>query len=834
MADTAREASVGPNDSSPGEGPAHDFWNLWQRGQRPNIQEFVAQAGELTSTQLTDLLRVDQRQRWKRAERVWAEEYLRAFPILQSKDEEAIDLIYAEFLLRQELGETPTSEEYQQRFPQFGPHLERLLALDVAIRDLASECTSNLTTAPLNSEPAADSYEASTLTSECEHARPEAANWPMVSGYEILSWLGEGGMGVVYKARQVSLRRTVALKVIRQKLLARPRAVNRFLREAQAAAALLHSHIVIIYDAGRTQDTYYYSMEYVDGIDLARLIKQDQHLSVGQICDYLRQAALGLQHAFERGLVHRDIKPGNLIVSPPPQMEASISSPGLPFRGAVLKILDMGLARLDQLSDFPGQQSSMSGQETVMGTPDYMAPEQWLNPHQVDIRADLYSLGCTGYHLLTGAPPYPASDWKKKRQRHLADQATPIENIRPEVPPEVSAIIRRLLEKDSEDRFQTPAELALALEPWCGADGSPPIKDKETGRPEDTENEPAISSSVSPAGSSSRSSLEIRLDSFIEPIKRRSAEKLKPGPGAMLGRWEGHRDWVWAVAFSNDGRRALSGSKDATVRLWDVEAGAPLLCLEGHEAEVVSVTFSADGRQALSGSIDKTVRLWDLESGQALRILRGHTDSAVSVAFSEDGQSSLSASRDGTIRICDLASGGESRRIVSQMEIVGLAFSSNGMTALGNCIRSPTRLLPVPKNTVRLWALESGRELRRFEGHADLIWSVALSPNGRRALSGSEDNTVRLWEVGSGREIFRLRGHTGWAWSVAFSPDGRRALSGSDDKTLRLWNLDKGTEICCLEGHTDWVSSVVFAPDGRTALSGSNDQTLRLWRLPDR
>jgi WD40 repeat protein len=206
----------------------------------------------------------------------------------------------------------------------------------------------------------------------------------------------------------------------------------------------------------------------------------------------------------------------------------------------------------------------------------------------------------------------------------------------------------------------------------------------------------------------------------------------------------------------------------------------------------------------------------------------------VSVGFSEDGGSSLSASRDGTIRICDLASGGESRRIVTQMDIVGLAFSANGMTALGNCIRSPTRLLPVPKNTVRLWALESGRELRRFEGHADLIWSVALSPNGRKALSGSEDNTVRLWEVGTGKEIHRLRGHTGWAWSVAFSTDGRRALSGSDDKTLRLWNLEKGTEICCLEGHTDWVSCVVFAPDGRTALSGSNDGTLRIWRLPEK
>ncbi len=854
MGDTAREPAVGSRDSSPGEGAAYDYWKLWQKGLKPSVHEFVARAGELTPTQLTDLLRVDQRQRWKLSERVLAEDYLLAFPALQAADEEAIDLIYSEFLLRQEFGESPLPEEYRQRFPQFSPDLERQLELDVALKDLANDQTSRLSTAPMISEPMLDSAEAITVTPEGGDRRRDPAHWPLVSGYEILGWLGEGGMGVVYKARQVSLKRTVALKVIRKKLLARPRAINRFLREAQAAASLLHSHIVIIYDAGRTQDTYYYSMEYVDGIDLARLLKQGELLSVGQVCDYLRQAALGLQHAFERGLVHRDIKPGNLIVSPPPQPGVSPTATGLPFRGAILKILDMGLARLDQLTDSAPPELSKPVKETVMGTPDYMAPEQWLNPHQVDIRADLYSLGCTGYQLLTGSPPFSATDWKKKRRRHLTDEATPIEQLRPEVPPEIGAIIRRLLEKDSEDRYQTPADLAEVLEPWCWPDDStrpsvrgekPPSsveirmdtlveglkrKSGEHARPSEL---PRALESI-PAGSASRSSMEIRLDSFIDPIKRRSAEKLKPGTGAMLRQMEGHKDWVWSVALSHDGRRALSGSKDATVRLWDVETGNLLACLEGHEAEVVSVAFSADGSRALSGSIDKTVRLWDLESGREVRSFRGHTDSVVSVAFSEDGNSTLSASRDGTIRICDLASGGESRRIVSQMDIVGLAFSANGMTALGNCIRSPTRLLPVPKNTVRMWALESGRELRRFEGHAHLIWSVALSPDGRRALSGSEDNTVRLWEVGSGREIFRLRGHAGWAWTVAFSPDGRRAISGSDDKTLRLWNLDKGIEICCLEGHADWVSSVVFAPDGRTALSGSNDHTLRLWRLPEK
>jgi WD40 repeat protein len=820
MGDTAHEASASPKDISLGEGAAYEYWKLWRHGNRPNIGDFVAQLGPMTPADLAAILRVDQHERWSRADRVLAEKYFESFPSLAESVEDAIALIYAEFLLRRELGETPSTQEYQQRFPQFSPLLECQLEMDESIREVTGQDISGLSTASMSDERGGDSFEATTLSPEDGGQKTDPAHWPLVNGYEILSWLGEGGMGLVYKARQVSLRRTVALKVIRKNLLARPKAIHRFLREAQAAAALLHSHIVIIYDAGRTQDTYYYSMEYVDGIDLARLMKKGHDLSISQVCDFLRQAALGLQHAFERGLVHRDIKPGNLIVSPPPLEIGPTPAAGLPFRNAVLKILDMGLARLDRLMDTADPQVNKPDKEVMMGTPDYIAPEQWLNPHHVDIRADLYSLGCTGFHLLAGKPPFAGSDWKIKRQRHLADNATPIAHLRSDVPPEVGAIIGRLMEKDSDDRFQTPAELAFELEPWCFQ--------------EETRSREMFLPKASPKESSSRSSMEIRMDSFIEPIKRRSAERMRPGGGSMLGRLEGHRDWVWSAAFSHDGRRALSGSKDATVRLWDMETLAALACLEGHEAEVVSVAFSADGKRALSGSLDKTVRLWDLESGQEVRSFRGHTDSVVSVAFSEDGNSALSASRDGTIRICDLASGGESRRIVSQMEIVGMAFSADGMTALGNCIRSPTRLLPVPKNTVRLWALESGRELRRFEGHADLIWSVALSPNGRRALSGSEDHLVRLWEMGSGRELFRLRGHTGWAWSVAFSPDGRRALSGSDDKSLRLWNLEKGTEICCLEGHTDWVACVAFAPDGRTALSGSNDQTLRLWRLPEK
>ncbi len=252
--------------------------------------------------------------------------------------------------------------------------------------------------------------------------------------------------------------------------------------------------------------------------------------------------------------------------------------------------------------------------------------------------------------------------------------------------------------------------------------------------------------------------------------------------GETVRALEGHSDTVNSVAFSPDGLRALSGSKDNTLRLWNLDYGHPVCVLKGHFAEVYSVAFSPDGRRALSGSKDNTVRLWNLSTGRAVCVLKGHSYSVLSVAFSPDGLRALSCSFD---------------------------------------------------NTVRLWDLKTGRTLRVLQGHTSTVLSVAFSPDGLRALSGSLDNTARLWDLKTGRALRVLEGHADTVYSVAFSPDGLRALSGSSDNTVRLWNLSTGREMRVLEGHSDGVRSVTFSPDGHCALSGSLDNTVRIWNLSD-
>jgi len=272
--------------------------------------------------------------------------------------------------------------------------------------------------------------------------------------YVVLDSLGEGGMGQVFKARHATLGRVVALKVLRPEMVADSETVSRFQREIQVAGQLPeHPNLIRAFDAGPCGTTYFLAMEYVAGIDLERLVQQSGPLGIEQARDFMRQAALGLQHAHEHGLVHRDIKPSNLLVS-----QGADAAPG------TIKILDLGLARLHGNKQSARDQAFLTTDGAVtLGTIDYQAPEQALDFHRADIRADIYSLGCTFFYLLTGTPPFGNAPLALKLMRHQQAEPPDLKERRPDVPDDLIRIIGRMLAKKPKDRYQTPGEVAAAL-----------------------------------------------------------------------------------------------------------------------------------------------------------------------------------------------------------------------------------------------------------------------------------------------------------------------------------------------------------------------------------
>jgi serine/threonine-protein kinase len=260
----------------------------------------------------------------------------------------------------------------------------------------------------------------------------------LLGDYLVLAPIGEGGSAHVFKARHRMRETLVALKVMRRSLLPDV-ALDRLRCEYEAGARLRHPNIVQILGSGRSGESYFLVTEYVEGRSLAHVLSEQGPLPVGRACDYVRQACLGLEHALEQGLVHRDMKPSNLLLA---------------AGTGVVKVLDLGIAC------FAGE---LPGAALAVGTPDYMAPEQVSEPDRADTHADIYALGCTLYHLLTGRPPFPGGSREEKLLRHRQEVSQPVESLRPEVPRELGAIVRTAMAKQPADRFERPQSLANAL-----------------------------------------------------------------------------------------------------------------------------------------------------------------------------------------------------------------------------------------------------------------------------------------------------------------------------------------------------------------------------------
>jgi serine/threonine protein kinase len=372
---------------------ADRFEAAWKRGEAPSIQAFL---GEATGAFRVDLL----------GELV------------------AIDRVY-----RRRAGRDASLEDYLHEYPE--------LAGGAPAEPAATNPWQTQLTPDENTDGAGD-----TLPEPGSH----------LASYELIEKLGGGGMGVVFRARHVLLKKEFALKVLSPGLARDPEAMARFRREMQAVGRLEHVHLVRASDAAVIDGIPFLVMELLDGSDLARLTERIGPWPMAEACAAVRQAVLGLQRIHECGMVHRDIKPSNLLLT----------------HGGVVKVLDLGLAQLAE----EAETGPMTEAGRMMGTPDYVGPEQILDSHAVDIRSDLYSLGCTLFHLLTGEPPFGKTTHPtlgRKREAHLTETAPDLRKRRPEVPEELAAVVARLLAKRPDERYATPAEVAAVLEPFTTA-----------------------------------------------------------------------------------------------------------------------------------------------------------------------------------------------------------------------------------------------------------------------------------------------------------------------------------------------------------------------------
>ncbi len=619
--------------------------------------------------------------------------------------------------------------------------------------------------------------------------------------YEILEVVGCGGMGIVFKARDTKLHRVVAVKVLAPELAANATARQRFSREAQAAAAVSHDHVVTIYAVEENESADcavppYLVMEFIDGQSLQQKIDREGPLELKEILRIGRQMAAGLAAAHQQGLIHRDVKPANIL------LQNGIER---------VQITDFGLARaIDDVA------ITQTGQ--VAGTPAFMSPEQ-AQGHPVDPRSDLFSLGSVLYAMCTGRSPFRAESTMGCLRRVCDDTPRPIREVSPDIPTWLVAIIERLLAKNPDDRYQTAEEVAEVL-----GQGLAHVQDP---------------------GSKPR------------PVPIRVVRRL--APPALGGRgWLAAASLLLALtaAFGVSEATGVTHLSATVIRIVtgegtlviEVDDPSVQVTLDGEELKITGAGIkelkvrpgqyelqATKGGQVVSQELVKISR----SEREVVKVTlepidAGRTGAKAGNATSQAGVEKPAIASAPTIP--------EVRRFQALPPQVGaVAFSPDGRQALtGGGVARHLDNKSVPLDySLQLWDVERGTEIHRLSGHRDLVHAVAFSPDGRRALSGSDDGTVRLWNIQTGDQLQELNGHNGAVLRLAFLPDGKQAVSvgdggGRGDDAMILWDLDSGEEVRRLDNSAWAVLDVAVSDDGRWALcglAGKPGSSLALWDL---
>jgi WD40 repeat protein/serine/threonine protein kinase len=628
--------------------------------------------------------------------------------------------------------------------------------------------------------------------------------------YQLLEKLGQGGMGAVYKAVQTKLDRVVALKVLTKNRMGDDRAIARFQREMKAVGRLSHPHIVQAYDAREIDGMPILAMEYIEGFDLAALVRRCGPLPIADACELVRQAAIGLQCAHQQGLVHRDVKPSNLMLTSEGQV----------------KVLDLGLARL-QATERLDEELTGAGQ--LMGTTEYMAPEQALDTHAVDIRADIYSLGCTLYKLLTGRAPFGGPEYDtplKKAMGHSRDPVPPIRQFRPDLPELLAAVVHRMLAKDPAERFATPAEVADAVGPFTGDCDLPALLSKAEGKPI-----PPIQKSRRPATTEEHLALP-KVETDARPAAQRPSLLARVANRRWKRRWK-----RWPVAATLVGIPLLL----AAVMAVRVATDRGAVTIESLVPDV-QILVKRNGKEAKRLELAQGENRFTIQSGDIEIALLGAKTDGLRV---DNDTFTLTRGETAIARITGAVSAAAASRSSNPAAVaMAVKVPITGGQPLGDDGSRHTDAItclafdPSDKllatggrdKTVRLWDVATGRLLHTFAGHEGEVYAVAFSPDGRILASGSAADEVILWDVAMKKEIWRVS-PGGWVFSLAFSPDGKTLAAAGMHFPITLWNVAEAKVRQKSEGYRETVCSLTFTPDGKGLVSGSHDKTVKLWDL---
>ncbi len=702
-----------------------------------------------------------------------------------------------------------------------------------------------------------------------------------VGGVTIRRLIGAGGMGRVYEGWQAPPGRPVAVKLMRPGLAA-AEFFTRFDHEARLLARLQHAGIAQVFSVGvhrlPTGEIPFFVMEFLAEASTLTAHARDRGLDLGQRLELFRQACAAVAHGHERGVIHRDLKPGNILVD---------------AHGRV-KVIDFGVARSTDADAALTTLETDAGR--ILGTLQYMSPEQFAaGAEEAGVRSDVYALGVVLFELLTGRLPYDV------RRRPLAEaarivQETPAPALRSadrSLPRDLEVIVSKCLEKEPGRRYASVAELDadigrhLADEPILAA---PPGFFESLARLARRHRAAALATALvlaavfAAAGGILAFALRAERARAVAEAEREQArrslfianlagitakrERLELGvaralladtrgllpPGTpepielraaaasldeSLLVFQGHTEGLEAVAFSPDGRRVLTGAGDRTARLWDAETGREIAVLEGHGGIVTGVAFAGDGSLVASAANDGCVRLWDPDGGRLRRTVTELGKGFLALAFEPGDDALLVGGSDGMVR--RLAVEGD-----APPDVVADAGSPiRGVASLEDGV-----VIAVATDRGGLVFRAGTDQPVSLSGHRNRVNSVAIAADGLRVATASSDCTFRTWDAvtgkplvawggetlldRAGRESRRTDRHHGRAvTTVAFSPDDRLVATASSDMTAGLWDSRSGRQLRRLVGHTDFVQSVAFSPDGRFLVTGSADGTARLWNASE-